>query len=118
MRGVIITALAVATLAAPAAARTQSTGLHGLVTRGPVTPVCQEGVSCTAPSKHTTLTFTRNGVTKSVVTGDDGRYSILLAAGTYVVRVPSAKFGFTPRSATVVAGRMSTRNFSIDTGIR
>lgn len=118
MRGAIIIVLAVVIFAAPAAATTQSTGLRGLVTRGPVTPVCQEGVSCTAPSKRTTVTFTRSGVTKSAVTGTDGRYSVLLAAGTYTVRIPTAKFGFTPRSVTVVAGRMSIRNFSIDTGIR
>ena len=118
MRGVLIAVLAAAIVAVPAGARTEATGLRGLVTRGPITPVCKVGVSCTAPSKHTTLTFTRNGVTKSVVTGDDGRYSILLAAGTYAVRIPTAKFSYTPRTATVAPGRMSIRNFSIDTGIR
>jgi hypothetical protein len=105
-------------VAVPASAATRSTGLRGLVTRGPVTPVCQEGVPCSAPSKHTTLTFTRNGVVRSAVTGDDGRYSILLHAGSWVVRIPSAKFGFQPKTVTVVAGRMTARNFSIDTGIR
>jgi hypothetical protein len=60
----------------------------------------------------------RSGVAKTVVTGANGRYSILLAAGTYAVRFPSARFGFRPHSAVVVAGRMTTHDFSIDTGIR
>ena len=118
MRAAITALVMAAVFAAPVAAHSTSTGLRGLVTRGPITPVCQEGVSCSAPSKHTTLVFTRDGVSKSVVTGEDGRYSVVLAAGTYVVRIPSARFGFRPRSATVVAGRMTVRNFSIDTGIR
>lgn len=118
MHRVLLALLIALAVACPAAAGTRSTGLRGLVTRGPVTPVCQEGVSCTAPSKHTTLTFTRNGVARSVVTGEDGRYSILLHGGSWVVRIPSARFGFQPRTVWVVAGRMTTRNFSIDTGIR
>lgn len=102
----------------PAAAGTQATGLRGLVTRGPVTPVCLEGVPCSAPAKHVRVTFVRAGVAKSVVTGSNGRYSVVLAAGKYAVRFPSSQFGFRPRSVLVVSGRMSTRNFSLDTGIR
>lgn len=86
--------------------------------RGPTTPVCQAGVPCSAPSMDTTLTFTRNGVSKSVVTGDDGRYAIRLAAGSWVVKIPAATFGFRPRAVRVTAGRMTVENFSIDTGIR
>jgi hypothetical protein len=95
-----------------------STGLRGLVTRGPIAPVCKEGVPCTAPAKHVKITFLRNGVAKSVVTGSDGRYTIALAGGTYAVRFPSARFGYRPRIVFAPAGRISTRNFSIDTGIR
>ena len=116
-RSLVVLATALAAVM-PASASVRSTGLRGLVSRGPISPVCQAGTSCDTPSKHTTLTFTRNGVTKSAVTGTDGGYSVLLAAGAYAVRIPTAKFGFTPRSVTVVAGRMSIRNFSIDTGIR
>jgi hypothetical protein len=105
-------------IAFPAAAGTQSTGLRGLVTRGPITPTCQEGVPCSAPAKHVKITFVRYGIAKSAVTGADGRYVIALTAGTYAVRFPSTRFGFRPRSALVPAGRVATRNFSIDTGIR
>ena len=114
-----VVSIALAALAIPATAGTTSTGLRGLVTRGPVTPVCRAGEPCSAPARHVTIVFTRNGVSKSTITGDDGRYSILLKAGTYATRISAAaKFGFAPRSVYVPAGRISTRNFSIDTGIR
>jgi hypothetical protein len=122
MRRGLAAALAVVAIGVPTAAGAfggaQATGVRGLVTRGPITPVCQEGVPCSAPAKHIKITFARAGVAKTVVTGANGRYSILLAPGTYAVRFPSAKFGFRPRSVVVVAGRMSTRDFSVDTGIR
>jgi hypothetical protein len=117
----VITAVALLVSVAPVSASvaTPPTGLRGTVTRGPVTPVCRTGVPCTAPAKHVTVTFTRNGVSKTVVTGDEGRYSIALAAGTYGVRIgPLLHVTFTPRTAVVTAGRMTNRNFSIDTGIR
>jgi hypothetical protein len=113
-----LAALAALAVSFPAAAGTVGTGLRGLVTRGPITPVCKEGVPCSAPAKHIKITFVRNGVAKSVVTGADGRYTIALTGGTYAVRFPSAPFGFRPRTVFVPAGRLSTRNFSIDTGIR
>jgi hypothetical protein len=115
---VLVGLVAVVAVGATAGRATLGTGIRGLVTRGPITPVCQEGVPCSAPAKHLKITFVRAGIAKSVVTGSNGRYSILLAPGTYAVRFPTARFGFRPRTALVVAGRMSTRDFSIDTGIR
>ena len=47
-----------------------------------------------------------------------GHYRIALMAGTYLVRIPSARFGFKPRQVSVVAGQITVRNFLIDTGIR
>jgi hypothetical protein len=105
----------VLTLALPAGAATS--GLRGLVTRGPTSPVCREGVSCTAPAKDVLVTFHKTGLTRSVRTGSDGRYRIVLPAGTYAVTLTRA-FRFSPRSAVVPAGRMGVRNFAIDTGIR
>ena len=83
-----------------------------------MTPVCQAGVPCSAPAKHLTLTFTRGALSRSATTGDDGRYRVALPAGTYAAKIPSAHFGYTPHTATVLAGRVAVRNFSIDTGIR
>jgi hypothetical protein len=117
IRLTIAVAMVLAVLVGPASATT-STGLRGLVTKGPITPVCVAGDACTAPAKGVTMTFTRRGVAHTVRTGTDGRYRIQLAAGSYAVRIASARFGFAPRVATVEAGRMSVRNFSIDTGIR
>lgn len=114
----VLSRIAVVALVPLAIGAPASTGLKGTVTQGPITPVCQQGTPCNGPAKHTTLVFVRNGRSKSTVTDADGRYSILLAAGTYAVRIPSARFGFTPRTVTVRAGRMTARNFSIDTGIR
>jgi hypothetical protein len=91
-------------------------GLRGVVTRGPVTPVCKVGTPCDAPAKHVVLTFTHDRVTRSVTTDETGRYLIRLGAGTWTVRIPSAQFK--PRAATVRAGVVRTQNFSIDTGIR
>ena len=118
MRRTLAPLLAALTVVVPAAAATTSTGLRGVVMRGPITPVCRVGTPCSAPAKHVRITFVRNGIAKSADTGDTGRYAIVLAAGTYSVRLPSTRFGFRPHTAVVTAGRMSTRNFSIDTGIR
>src|SRR5690349_3026554 len=82
------------------------TGLRGLVTKGPITPVCRAETPCSAPAARVTITFLARGLAKSVTTGANGRYLILLPAGTYAVRIPSARFGAKPRVATVVAGRM------------
>ena len=94
--------------------------LHGTVTRGPTSPVCRIGMTCTAPAKHLTLFFTRNDATRSTVTDEQGRYRIRLRAGVYSVRTNQLKFGRTPQpgSARVRAGIDTKVNFEIDTGIR
>lgn len=93
-------------------------GLRGRVTRSPVTPVCQVGGPCSAPAKHLKLTFTRRGFARSATTGDEGRYRVMLPAGTYAVKIATARFGYSPRTAIVRAGRVAVRNFTVDTGIR
>ena len=116
MRSAAIAALTALLLAGSAGASTS--GLRGLVVKGPITPVCREGIPCTAPAKHTTLTFVRQGESHSVTTGSNGRYAIQLDPGTWTVRIANARFGYRPRTAVVVAGLMRVQNFSIDTGIR
>ncbi|MEN3342790.1 MAG: hypothetical protein V7644_2194, partial [Actinomycetota bacterium] len=38
-----------------------TSGLHGVVTRGPTQPVCQVGVPCSKPAVGAVLVFSRNG---------------------------------------------------------
>jgi hypothetical protein len=95
-----------------------TSGLRGLVTRGPTTPVCRVDQPCSEPAAHVKLTFVRAGRSWSVVTSAEGRYRIALVPGRYAVRIASARFGFSPTTATVPRGRVATVNFDIDTGIR
>lgn len=97
-------------------------GLHGIVTRGPTTPVCKVGVPCSAPAVGAVLIFSRAGyVVARVRTSVGGRYSIRLPAGLYTVRLsptPRIGFGLRPTMVRVVRGAYRRLNFSIDTGIR
>lgn len=96
-------------------------GLFGTVSRGPILPVCQEGLPCSAPAAGVRLTFVRNGVAvRSVVTTSTGRYRVVLPAGSYLVRVEKTSriARLAPRTVVVRPGVMGRRNFSIDTGIR
>ena len=95
--------------------------LHGIVTRGPIAPVCRTGMPCNEPAVGAVLAFLRDGrVAARVRIGPGGRYRVRLAAGTYTVRlVPPPKIGFGTRPDRVRVGAVSTRaDFFIDTGIR
>lgn len=100
------------------------TGLHGVVSRGPVAPICIEIRPCIRPSAGVTVVFSRAGVEVGrATTGQLGRYSIHLRAGIYSVRTARKMTlgglgGLSPRVVRVVAGRMSRVDFSIDIGIR
>src|SRR5437868_3811256 len=92
----VVVALA---LAAPSAGATAS-GLTGVVTRGPITPVCRVGVPCSAPAKNELLVFRRGAFSRSTRTGATGRYRILLPPGRYVVTLTPG--GMEPAYRTVV----------------
>jgi hypothetical protein len=97
-------------------------GLHGVVTRGPTTPVCKLGVPCSEPAAGAVLAFSRAGrVVTRVRTGVGGRYSVRLTPGLYTVRLsptPRIGFGLRPTTVRVVGGVDRRLDFSIDTGIR
>jgi len=97
-------------------------GLHGVVTRGPTTPVCKVGVPCSEPAAGAVLVFSRAGhVAARVRAGAGGRYSVQLAPGLYTVRLspkPRIGFGLRPTTVRVVRGVDRHVDFSIDTGIR
>jgi hypothetical protein len=109
--------------AAAAGTTTKTSGLRGLVTRGPITPVCVVEQPCSEPAPYVTLLFSRNGrVVGRTVTNGEGRYRLRLAAGLYSVKqagpVGTIGRGLEPDHARVRAGRFLRVDFSIDTGIR
>jgi len=99
-------------------ALTLTSGLHGVVTRGPIMPVCMEGVPCSAPAAHTRVSFFRGGRAYRVLTDAAGRYRIGLVAGRYTVHVTGDRFGVRPTSVVVPRGRFARQNLYADTGIR
>ena len=116
-------ALAAAVVASSPATGTSSSGLRGLVTRGPITPVCVAGQPCSEPAKNVTLVFSRNGrVVRRARTNDQGRYRVALAPGRYRVVAPARTAGvgrgLDPTSVTVPRSRYKRVNFTLDVGIR
>jgi hypothetical protein len=108
--------------AAGARINTAPSGLRGIVTRGPITPVCVAEQPCTEPARNVTLLFSHDArVVGRAVTNDEGRYRVRLPAGLYSVRRPGVvriDRRLEPDHARVRAGRFSRVDFSIDTGIR
>lgn len=99
-----------------------SSGLHGVVMRGPIVPVCVAEQPCSAPAKNITLLFSRNGqVVARSKTDLAGRYHLRLRPGLYGVALtttPRIGHGLEPDHARVRLGRYLRLDFSIDTGIR
>jgi len=118
--------LAVVALLLPAAGGAGvrvATGLYGVVRKGPVTPVCREGVPCNKPVADVVLTFVgQSGSQWRATSKANGNYRLALQPGTYRVRVgtaAAARFGSSVKPALVtVTGTFSHQNFLIDTGIR
>ena len=94
--------------------------LHGIVVRGPTTPVCMVSRPCSAPAVGAVLAFSRGGrVVARARVGAGGRYSVRLAPGAYLVtQAPPSRIGAGVRPGRVRVGVSATVNFFIDTGIR
>jgi hypothetical protein len=115
---IVATLLVGAVLAGGAGAASMPNGLYGVVTRGPITPVCKVGTPCSAPASGAVLVFLRKGHEQGRVRAQhDGSYRIALPAGTYAVRVLPAR-PLQPGAAWVRAAHFRHVDFSIDTGIR
>jgi hypothetical protein len=113
--------LALTVFGAASAHATEASGLRGHVTRSPITPVCVQGVPCSAPAKNTRLVFFRKARTIRTRTDERGRYRIALAPGWWNVRTATAPrigSGISPTRVRVLAGRFRIVDFDIDTGIR
>lgn len=117
--GVVLVAFFALAAGASAAAR-QDSGLFGVVTRGPVTPVCFAGRPCSAPVPNLTLAFSQYGIEVARATTDRrGAYRVALRGGTYTVRrVQRVGFLMRPTRVNVPAARWKRQDFDIDTGIR
>lgn len=117
-----VASIAVLVAAGSAGASTSPSGLWGVVTRGPITPVCVAEQPCYERAKDVTLVFVRNGrVVRRATTNEKGRYRVRLAAGAYVVRLakkPRVGRGLEPVRVRVRSARFVRVDFSIDTGIR
>src|SRR5919201_2044251 len=110
-------------LVASAEATVRRGGLHGVVMRGPVVPVCSIELPCESPAPHVTLLCLRNDrLVGRAVTDADGRYAPRLPAGEYTVGPPAASWTIDrklePTRVRVYAGSVTRGDFSIDTGIR
>jgi hypothetical protein len=116
MRALGVLSVLVLILAGSASATTS--GLRGVVTRGPTKPVCVAELPCSAPAKHASITFTRGSSSRTVTTDANGHYRIALAPGSWKIVIAGARFGYRPRTAVVPAGIVAVRNIAIDTGIR
>jgi len=90
--------------------------LEGIVTIGPVTPVCRVGAPCDRPAARVVLTFSSRRRVVRVSTDGGGRYVVRLEPGSYAVS-SSAGMRISP-SAVVVRAPAGRRDFAIDTGIR
>ena len=118
----LIAALVPTALGAASPDAITPSGLRGVVTRSPITPVCTEGVLCSAPAKNTPLVFFRSG-RRSVKTRTDaaGRYRVALAPGWWklsTATVPRIGSGIAPHTVRVFTARFRVVNLDIDTGIR
>ena len=119
----MLTILASVLALAGNAGAVSSTGIRGVVLRGPTKPVCEEGMACTAPAVGVGLVFSRGGKDVGrVLTNRLGRFSLPLAPGFYAVRTTRPE-GFAgksllPRKIRIPAGHWVSVRFNIDTGIR
>jgi len=121
MRCALLVLGSAAVLLAPNAGAQPTTGIGGVLYRGPITPVCRVGTPCDAPAPGLTLLFTRAGHAFRVRTGVGGHFSIALRPGLYTVRiVPAARIGsgLSPRTVRVPVGGWARVRLMLDTGIR
>jgi hypothetical protein len=122
-----VVALAVAalalgsTLAGAATTPRLSSGLKGVVMRGPTKPVCRDTEPCEEPAVGVVLHFRQSGrIVARVKTGAAGRYTLRLRRGSYAVTTPTRGpgRGLTPRTVRVPGGRLARVDFHLDTGIQ
>ena len=124
MRVVALTLAALAfasTVAGAVTSPSLTSGLRGVVMRGPTKPVCKDTEPCEEPAVGVLLQFRQsNRIVARVKTGSRGGYRIKLRPGRYGATTPKRGVGtgLTPRSVRVPKGRLARVDFHIDTGIQ
>jgi hypothetical protein len=96
--------------------------LHGTITRGPITPVCQVGKPCNEPMAGAVLVFSRNSrIVVRTRSDAHGHYSVRLQIGTYKVSMavrPRLGSGVKPETIRLPRAVRTRIDFFVDTGIR
>jgi hypothetical protein len=103
---------------------TGASGVEGVVTLGPTTPVCRVGQSCSRPVMATVAVRDPAGQQVLLfVSGSDGRFHVALPPGTYTLApLPLQPGSLYPRAVpvtiVVTAGGYTQADVTYDTGIR
>ena len=104
---------------------TVTSGVAGVVRRGPITPVSREGVDNTAPMEGATVVIDRAGGGRVgyVVSDQDGLFFVALDPGVYDFKPQSVPGGLdpgapAPERVTVPSTGVAEVHFEYDTGIR
>lgn len=97
-------------------------GLEGYIYKGPVTPVCTESVSCTAPFKGSFTVWQDGRAVAQFQTDEKGYFRVVLEPGVYSITVtnPAQTALLRPdeKIISVNAEGMTKITLSFDTGIR
>ena len=111
-----------ALLLASCASAPSDSGIKGMVTIGPTSPVEQPGETNVAPySARILIKNTTGRRIAEVESGEDGRFSVNLAPGRYVLEPQSGAAGLPvaePQDVTVKAHRFTEVSVAYDSGIR
>ena len=112
----------VAVTACTSTAPSPTTGLTGVVMRGPVTPVCRVDVPCDAPFSARFHVLRGTEEVTEFTSDPAGRFVVALVPGRYVVVPDSTAPILAARSqirvVTVDSGAVTPVTLSFDTGIR
>jgi len=116
-------AILTSSMACASAGPSPTTGLTGVVLRGPITPVCRVDVPCDAPFSAS-FAVQRDGRRVASFQSDaSGQFTVFLAPGAYTV-VPNADapiiLGSAQAKSVTVAdtGMLTVVRLTFDTGIR
>jgi len=116
-------AAVISACASAASSPSMTTGLTGVVMRGPVTPVCRVDVPCDAPFSAS-FTVEQNGLRVAQFQSDaTGQFTVYLKPGAYTVLpaadAPIIGASLQRKSVTVADnGMLTSVRLMFDTGIR